>query len=72
MVDASYPGVYVEVSDAKVHPIAGVDTSTAGMVGVTSRGPIEPQLVTTWIDFIDRFGDSSRVQRAHQSRERAV
>ena len=41
MVDESYPGVYVEESDAGAHPIAGADTSTVGMVGVTARGPIE-------------------------------
>ena len=59
MADSSYPGVYVEESGTNVHPIAGVDTSTAGMVGVTDRGPIEAQLVTSWNDFADRFGDST-------------
>ena len=58
MVDESYPGVYVEESDTSVHPIAGVATSTVGMVGVTVRGPIEAQLVTSWNDFVERFGDS--------------
>jgi phage tail sheath protein FI len=58
VVDQSYPGVYVEETDAGGHPIAGVDTSTAGMVGVTDRGPIEAQLVTSWMDFTERFGDS--------------
>src|SRR5206468_10149542 len=58
VVDESYPGIYVEEFDAGAHPIAGVDTSTVGMVGVTDRGPIEAQLVTSWIDFTERFGDS--------------
>jgi uncharacterized protein len=58
MVDKSYPGVYVEEFDAGAHRIAGVDTSTVGMVGVTGRGPIEVQLVTSWQEFTERFGDS--------------
>ncbi len=58
MVEPSYPGVYIEVSDTSVHPIAGVETSTAAMVGVTDRGPMEAQLVTSWDDFTNRFGNS--------------
>ena len=58
MVDESSPVVYVEEPDAGAHPIAGGDTSTVGMVGVTDRGPIEAQLVTSWRDFAERFGDS--------------
>ena len=33
------PGVYVEEIDAGPKPIEGVSTSTAGVVGVTDRGP---------------------------------
>ena len=35
------PGVYVEEVDTGSKPIEGVSTSTAGMVGVTERGPVE-------------------------------
>jgi hypothetical protein len=52
------PGVYVEEIDAGPRPIAGVSTSTAGMVGVTVRGPAEgkPQLVTNFLEFQRTFG----------------
>ncbi|WP_290050164.1 phage tail sheath C-terminal domain-containing protein [Amycolatopsis solani] len=52
------PGVYVEEVDAGPRPIAGVSTSTAGMVGVTQRGPTEgkPKLVTNFLEFQTIFG----------------
>jgi hypothetical protein len=40
------------------HTISGVDTRTAGMVGVTERGPVEAQLVTGYDEFIELFGAS--------------
>ena len=45
------PGVYVEEISGGVKPIEGVSTSTAGMAGVTERGPEPPRLITSWIDF---------------------
>lgn len=52
------PGVYVEEVDAGPRPIAGVSTSTAGMVGVTLRGPYtgKPKLVTSFLEFQRTFG----------------
>jgi phage tail sheath protein FI len=52
------PGVYVEEIDAGPRPIAGVSTSTAGMVGVTQRGPTtgKPKLVTNFLEFQTTFG----------------
>jgi phage tail sheath protein FI len=52
------PGVYVEEVDAGPRPIAGVSTSTAGMVGVTQRGPTagKPKLVTNFLEFQTAFG----------------
>ena len=51
------PGVYVEEVPSGSKPIEGVSTSTAGMVGVTERGPVnEPTLVTSFADFTRRFG----------------
>ncbi|MEV4145782.1 phage tail sheath C-terminal domain-containing protein [Amycolatopsis sp. NPDC049691] len=52
------PGVYVEEVDAGPRPIAGVSTSTAGMVGVTQRGPTDgkPKLVTNFLEFQTTFG----------------
>ena len=34
------PAVYVEEIDTGNKPIEGVSTSTAGMIGVTERGPV--------------------------------
>ncbi|MEU0791146.1 phage tail sheath C-terminal domain-containing protein [Amycolatopsis sp. NPDC005961] len=52
------PGVYVEEVDAGPRPIAGVSTSTAGMVGVTQRGPTtgKPNLVTNFLEYQTTFG----------------
>ncbi len=52
------PGVYVEEVDAGPRPIAGVSTSTAGMAGVTVRGPDtgKPRLVTNFLEFQRTFG----------------
>ncbi len=52
------PGVYVEEVDTGAKPIEGVSTSTAGMVGMTKRGPIDglPVLVTSFRDFRRKFG----------------
>ncbi len=51
------PGVYVEELDVGIRPIEGVSTSTAGMVGVTERGPTNvPMLVTSFAQFQRDFG----------------
>lgn len=51
------PGVYVEEVQAANRPIEGVSTSTAGLVGVTERGPLNvPQLVTSYGEYQRLFG----------------
>jgi phage tail sheath protein FI len=51
------PGVYVEEIDTGSKPIEGVSTSTAGMVGLTERGPVNvPILVTGAGDYARWFG----------------
>src|SRR5687768_8437728 len=51
------PGVYVEEIDTGSKPIEGVSTSTAGLVGVTERGPVDvPLLVTSFGEFQRWFG----------------
>src|SRR5918994_3092372 len=51
------PGVYVEEVDTGSKPIEGVSTSTAGMVGVTERGPENvPVLVTGVGEFTRWYG----------------
>lgn len=50
------PGVYVEEISTGPVPIEGVSTSTVGFVGRTVRGPTEPRLVTSWLDFQRWYG----------------
>jgi len=58
MAEYLSPGVYIEEVDTGPRPIAGVSTSTAGMVGVTQRGPTtgKPKLVTNFLEFQTTFG----------------
>ena len=52
------PGVYVEEIDTGSKPIEGVSTSTAGMIGVTERGPVNvPILLTSFGDYTRWFGE---------------
>jgi phage tail sheath protein FI len=50
------PGVYTEEISTGPVPIEGVSTSTAGFAGPTERGPVQPRLVTSWIDFQRWYG----------------
>jgi phage tail sheath protein FI len=51
------PGVYVEEVDTGSKPIEGVSTSTAGMLGVTERGPVNvPILITSYGEYMRWFG----------------
>jgi phage tail sheath protein FI len=51
------PGVFVEEVPSGVKPIAGVSTSTIGMVGMTERGPVNrPTLVTSFGAYLRTFG----------------
>jgi phage tail sheath protein FI len=53
------PSVYVEEVDTGSKPIEGVSTSTAGMVGVTERGPVNvPTLVTSYAEYQRVFGQT--------------
>jgi len=57
------PAVYVEEIDTGNKPIEGVSTSTAGMIGVTERGPANvPILVTSYGEYVRWFGE--RLNRA--------
>jgi phage tail sheath protein FI len=52
------PGVYVEEIDTGSKPIEGVSTSTAGMLGVTERGPVNvPILITSYGEYTRWFGE---------------
>jgi phage tail sheath protein FI len=50
------PGVYVEEVEAGPKPIEGVSTSTAGFIGPTERGPINPTFITSIEEFERIFG----------------
>src|SRR5262249_20120623 len=45
------PGVYIEELPAQMTPIVGVDTRTAGFIGVSQQGPA-PVLVTSFAEFL--------------------
>jgi uncharacterized protein len=62
------PGVYIEEVDSGSRAIEGVSTSTAGFVGETERGPTRTTLVTSWTDYVRRYGgfiDQPPFSRAH-------
>jgi uncharacterized protein len=51
------PGVYVEEIPSGSQPIEGASTSTASMVGMTQRGPLDvPTLVTSFGNYTRLFG----------------
>lgn len=58
MAEYLSPGVYVEEFDSGAKPMEGVGTSTAGFIGLASKGPVlgAPQLVTNFADFKRIYG----------------
>ena len=55
------PGVFVEEIPSGAYPIEGVGTSTAGFVGIATRGALnKPLLVTNWSQFVRHFGGYRR------------
>ncbi|MGI6083931.1 MAG: phage tail sheath family protein [Acetivibrionales bacterium] len=52
----SPPDVYIEEIPYD-RTIQGVDTAVAGFLGITERGPLEPQLITSFSQFEDIFGE---------------
>lgn len=53
----TYPGVYIEEIERGPVPIEGVPTSVAAFLGETERGPVYPQLVTSYKEYQRWFGD---------------
>ena len=69
------PAVYVEEVDTGSKPIEGVSTSTAGMIGVTERGPVNvPMLVTSFAEYQRLFGQmlNADLYQAHRFLPNAV
>lgn len=50
------PGVYMEEISVGPKPIEGVGTSTAGMLGLTERGPVGVRLVTNMGEYMRYYG----------------
>ncbi len=58
MPEYLHPGVYIEETSFRGKSIEGVSTSTAGLVGRTTKGPEgKPTLVTSFAQFKREFGD---------------
>ena len=56
MAEYLAPGVYIEELNTGPVPIEGVSTSTAGFVGQTARGPVQPTLVTSFVEYQRWYG----------------
>lgn len=56
MPDYTHPGVYVEESDSDPHPITGVSTSMAALVGIASSGPYTPTSIQSFAEYEELFG----------------
>lgn len=63
------PGVYVEEVSTGARPISAVGTSTAVFFGVTPRStyPRDPQLVTNWSAYRQKFVDEPPVQAGDEA-----
>lgn len=62
------PGVYVEEIDTGNKPIEGVSTSTAGMIGVAERGPVNVPILITGVGEYNRwFGGRLNIQEFSNS-----
>jgi len=56
MVQTLHPGVYV-IEEPASPTIRGVSATTAGFIGIAEKGPSTAQLVTSFTQFNDKFGD---------------
>ena len=55
------PGVFVEEVPSGAFPIEGVGTSTAGFVGIATKGQLnKAKLITNWSQFVKHFGEYRR------------
>lgn len=53
----SRPGVYVQETLNPSAPTTGLNSETVGaFIGENDRGPIVPTLVTSWSDYVNKFG----------------
>lgn len=66
MPDDPFPGVHIEETSFRTHPIEGVSTSTAGFVGPTRFGPVDmpPYVVTNLFEFERLYGNGQPLEFA--------
>jgi phage tail sheath protein FI len=66
MPDYLAPGVYIEETSYRTPSIAGVSTSTCGMVGQARFGPTsgKPLVLTSLSDFTQQYGDLEDLEYA--------
>ena len=51
------PGVYITESPLKTVVSTNTGTATAAFVGINSRGPTVPTLISSWSSYTSQFGD---------------
>lgn len=56
MGEYTYPGVYVKERAGGPGPIRGVSSSNLGLIGWTEKGPAGPTLVTSFTEYVSKFG----------------
>jgi len=51
------PGVYVQETLNPIAPVVGPNSDSVGaFIGTNDRGPTTPTLVTSWSDYVNKFG----------------
>ena len=51
------PGVYVQETLNPIQPTTGPNSNTIGaFIGPNDRGPLAPTLVTSWSDYVNKYG----------------
>jgi len=54
------PGVYVQETLNPVPPVVGANSnSVAAFIGGNARGPVTPTLVTSWSEYVNKYGSWS-------------
>jgi phage tail sheath protein FI len=57
MTDYTYPGVYIQEVSSGPGPITGVSTSNLGLIGFSTKGPVnEPIISTSFPEWASKFG----------------
>lgn len=57
MTDYTYPGVYTQEVPSGPGPITGVSTSNLGLIGFSTKGPVnDPILTTSFPEWASKFG----------------